>query len=287
MSAKTHVVIPTHTTRHLHRTLLGYATQDQAPTTITVSCDTDDQAIGRLLEAVVAETGLTITQVFRARHPEARLAQNRNNGIRSLLRRGLAEDDLLIFVDGDCIPAVDFVACHERQARDRDFVIGNYVLLDEETTDAIPADDTMRDHIKGLPTDEQMQSMHKLEGKARTHQFLRRFGLTKAHKPKILGANTSVRARNVLAINGYDENYLAWGFEDDDFGRRLYRSGARSSIAITRAIMLHQWHPTRKGRSWESGSVAQRFKSRLPTRCENGIENPLPQHEVHERTLKP
>ena len=97
MSAKTHVVIPTHTTRHLHRTLLGYATQDQAPTTITVSCDTDDQAIGRLLEAVVAETGLTITQVFRARHPEARLAQNRNNGIRSLLRRGLAEDDLLAF----------------------------------------------------------------------------------------------------------------------------------------------------------------------------------------------
>jgi hypothetical protein len=287
MSRKTHVVIPTHTTRHLHRTLLGYATQDQSPTTITVSCDTDDQAIGSLLEQVVAETGLTITQVFRARHPEARLAQTRNNGIRSLLKRGLEDEDLLIFVDGDCIPAVDFVACHDRQSLDRDFVIGNYILLDEQTTSGIPSDDTMRSHLEGLPNEEQMRSMHELQRKARKHQFLRTFGLTKAHKPKILGANTSVRARNVLAINGYDENYLEWGYEDDDFGRRLYRSGAKSNIAITKAIMLHQWHPTRKGRSWESGSVAQRFRSKQPTRCTNGIENPLDQHEIHQRTLTP
>ncbi|MDG2029641.1 MAG: galactosyltransferase-related protein [Phycisphaerales bacterium] len=287
MSRKTHVVIPTHTTRHLHRTLLGYATQDQSPTTITVSCDTDDPGIGDLLEQVVAKTGLTITHVQRARHPEARLAQTRNNGIRSLLKRGLEDEDLLIFVDGDCIPAVDFVACHDRASRDRDFVIGNYILLDEQVTADIPSDETMRSHLEGLPNDEQMQSMRRLESKARKHQLLRTFGLTKAHKPKILGANTSVRAGNVLAINGYDENYLEWGFEDDDFGRRLYRSGAKSRIAITEAIMLHQWHPTRKGRSWESGSVAQRFKSRLPTRCTNGIENPLEQHELHERTLSP
>jgi hypothetical protein len=282
-----HVVIPTHTTRHLHRTLLGYATQEQPATTITVSCDTDDPEIGALLERFVEESGVTLTHVWRARHPEARLAQTRNNGIRSLLGRGLGEDDVLILVDGDCIPATDFVACHAARSNDAEFVIGNYVLLDEATTEGIPANADMRTYLEPYPTEEQMDRMRRLDRKARTHQLLRKFGLTKAHKPKILGANTSVRARNVLAINGYDEKYMEWGYEDDDFGRRLYRSGARSTIAITRATLLHQWHPTRKGKAWESGSVAQRFKSRLPTRCEHGIDNPLDQHEVHERVLTP
>ncbi|MEC7351788.1 MAG: hypothetical protein VYD99_01590, partial [Planctomycetota bacterium] len=105
MAIALHVVIPTHTTRHLYRTLLGYTRQERPPTTITVSCDTDDPEIGTLLERVVEETGTTLTQVSRARHPEARLAQTRNNGIRSLIDRGLSGDDALLLVDGDCIPA--------------------------------------------------------------------------------------------------------------------------------------------------------------------------------------
>ena len=37
MAIALHVVIPTHTTRHLYRTLLGYTRQERPPTTITVS----------------------------------------------------------------------------------------------------------------------------------------------------------------------------------------------------------------------------------------------------------
>ena len=233
------------------------------------------------------ETGLTLTHVYRERQPEPRLAQTRNNGTRSLLQRGLKEEDLLIFVDGDCIPSIDFIATHAAHSRLGDFVIGNYITLDEETTAAIPADDTMRAALEGVPSRELRDRMVRMERKARTHQLLRRFGLTKAHKPKILGANTSVRARNVLEVNGYDEHYMEWGYEDDDFGRRLYRSGAKSTIAIVAAEMLHQWHPTRKNEAWKSGSVAERFRMKLPTRCENGIEDPLPQGEVHERTVSP
>lgn len=287
MAIALHVVIPTHTTRHLYRTLLGYTRQERPPTTITVSCDTDDPEIGTLLERVVEETGTTLTQVSRARHPEARLAQTRNNGIRSLVDRGLSGDDALLLVDGDCIPAPDFVRCHGERLEHGDFVLGNYILLDERTTSEVPSDETMHAFLETAPAEEQLERMRRLERKARTHQLLRKFRLTKGHKPKILGANTSVRASRLLAINGYDEEYMEWGYEDDDLGRRLYSSGARSTIAITQAVLYHQWHPTRKGTAWESGSVAKRFHSRLPVRCRHGIDNPYEQHPVHERELTP
>ena len=287
MAVPVHVVIPTHTTRHLYRTVLGYARQEVPPTTITVTCDTDAPEIGLLLERVAKETGTTITHVYRARHPEPRRSQNRNNGIRSLIQRGLGDDDLLVLVDGDCIPASDFVASHIECSRTADFVLGNYILLDEATTNEIPTDETMHEFLKTAPDRKELERMHALERKARTHRVLRKFRLTKAHKPKLLGANTSVRAASILAVNGFDEEYMDWGYEDDDLGRRLHRSGAKAAIGITRTVLYHQWHPTAKGTPWKSGGVAQRFNSRLPNRCRHGIEHPFEQHPVHERELTP
>ena len=203
------------------------------------------------------------------------------------MKRGLEETDLVLFSDGDCIPAQDFTAVHAEHARRADFVIGSYILLDEETTHGLDPDHGLEPGMELTPTPVQMEELDALQRKARRHQFLRRFGLVKAHKPKILGANTSVHARNLLAINGFDEEYLDWGYEDDDFGRRLYRSGARSSIAITEAILFHQWHPSAKGEAWKSGSVATRFNLKLPNRCTCGIDAPLPQDDVHERLIAP
>ncbi|MEE2681269.1 MAG: galactosyltransferase-related protein [Planctomycetota bacterium] len=285
MAVPVHVVIPTHTTRHLHRTLLGYAHQAVPATSITVSCDTDDPRIGTLLEQVVAETGTPLTQVYRARHPEARRSQTRNNGIRSLLGRGLAEEDRLLIVDGDCIPAADLIARHAEHASRGEFVIGNYIPLDERTTSGIPSDAGMHAYLEANVAAEQLARLDRIHRKARRHQVLRRFHLTKAHKPKIVGSNTSFRAGSLLAINGFDEEYMEWGYEDDDLGKRLHRSGARSVIAVREARIYHQWHPTSARAAWQSGSVAERFHSRLPTRCERGIENPVPQHELRERSL--
>ena len=285
MAVPVHVVIPTHTTRHLYRTLLGYSRQRLPATTITVTCDTDDPQIGALLERVVGETGTTLTHVYRTRHSESRRSQTRNNGIRSLIRRGLSDDDVLLVVDGDCIPAPDLVARHAEYSNQGAFVIGNYIPLDEDTTSGIPTDQGMHAYLEASLTSEQLDRLERIHRKARQQKILKRFHLTKAHKPKIVGSNTSFRARNILAINGFDEEYMDWGYEDDDLGKRLYRSGARSVIAIRDALIYHQWHPVNTRQAWKSGSVAARFHSRLPTRCVCGIDNHVDQNEVRERTI--
>ena len=58
------------------------------------------------------------------------------------------------------------------------------------------------------------------------------------------GANSSVKARHLLQVGGYDEVFdLNWGDEDADLGYRLEKIGLRL-IPIYNAIIYHQWHPT-------------------------------------------
>lgn len=45
-------------------------------------------------------------------------------------------------------------------------------------------------------------------------------------------------------INGYDEFYHFWGFEDTDVHERLKNLGVKVHFYDTQILMLHQWHPS-------------------------------------------
>ncbi|HRQ72549.1 MAG TPA: hypothetical protein PLU35_05935, partial [Phycisphaerales bacterium] len=89
-----HLLIATHTTRHLAPCLAALANQTRPPDTVTVSCDTDDHAIPELIRAVwplVADRlrgrSLPVPPIRVVQRPhqgEARPAQVRNNALRAL-----------------------------------------------------------------------------------------------------------------------------------------------------------------------------------------------------------
>src|SRR5215510_3147913 len=92
-SARIHLLIPTHTTRHLAACVASLALQRSLPASVVVSCDTDDPAIGRLLDetwprvvAAVRARGRTgvprLIHTFRPHQGQARPSQVRNNGLR-------------------------------------------------------------------------------------------------------------------------------------------------------------------------------------------------------------
>lgn len=47
---------------------------------------------------------------------------------------------------------------------------------------------------------------------------------------------------SVYAIGGFDENYVGWGFEDNDFNFRLQYAGVKCRFVD--AVVAHQWHET-------------------------------------------
>lgn len=275
-----HLVLTTHTTRHLRRSLLGAACQRRKPESITVSCDTDDPAIAELLRDCSGEFEIEIRQVSRAHHGECRLSQVRNNAVRALRGQGLEEAAHVVFMDGDCCGAADAIGAHELRSAGAELVIAFRVDLTQGQTARF---DEGAVRAAGPPAQLSPEQLRELDERHRRYErqaWWKVFGLTKAHKPKILGANFSVRAGALLAVNGFDEEFVGWGQEDDDFSRRIYRNGGRPAIAVRDAVVYHQWHPSRAPGSWDESAGIARFGMRLPVRCERGVENAVAQSPV-------
>lgn len=275
------VVLPTHTTRHLRRTLLGVACQIRRPARVAVSCDNLATEVRDCVQHAAADFGLEILLVQRAFAGRSRSGQVRNNAVRALIQSGLDPAARLVFFDGDCCPAPNALATHEQLATDpaRDVVIGFRVDLTPEQTEAF-SDSALREHrlpVEVLPA--QARALARREARYRRQVAMRRLHLAKSHKPKLLSANFSVSLDSYLAVNGFDEAYEGYGQEDDDFGRRLYAAGCRPVLGITRVLTFHLYHPTRAPGDWHESPNAARFLGGGPIRCELGVDNPAPQDE--------
>lgn len=303
----THVIISTHTTRHLARTLLGVACQTDAPASVTVSSDTDDPAIATLVQDSTQRLQTRVILVQRPHQGESRSSQVRNNAVRAALATGAlpplapapesqrdhrqsltqadphehtlppSPDARLWFLDGDCCPAPEAQAMHLSLGRHSGLVVGFRIDMTSEQTDAM-SEDLLRAGLWPIrPTAEQLAILRWRHRRYARAAFLRRLGLAKPHKPKLLSANFSVMLSDYARINGFDESYVGYGQEDDDLGRRLYRAGVRPVIGVATAVALHQWHQTRAPGDWDKSPNAARFAREFQVRCRAGMCSPAPQ----------
>src|SRR5262249_29767293 len=62
-------------------------------------------------------------------------------------------------------------------------------------------------------------------------------------RPKLQTANAAVHRSDFDRVNGFDERFEGWGYEDEDLARRLRRSGTRVLDGSTMSLMLHLFHP--------------------------------------------
>jgi N-acetylglucosaminyl-diphospho-decaprenol L-rhamnosyltransferase len=284
------VAITTHTTRHLRRTILGASALKPAAARIVIACDNDRADVRELVLASSQEFAAGLPQgliyVSRPSVGECALSQNRNNAIRALIARGARESESVAFLDGDCIPARDLLAVHasalKNPASRRDLVCAYRVDLSAEQTECIDESAILAGHPAARITAEQSALLTDRQRRHARAARLRGLGLgvvVKGHKPKILGANFAVTLRAYLAVNGFDEEYLGYGSEDDDFARRIYAASFRPAVRVDSAIVCHQWHETRKPANWHDSPGVKRFELSLPTRCVRGVENPMPQQQ--------
>lgn len=267
-----HVIVSTHTARHLGTVLRALADQSRPPDLVVVTCDTDDGAILTEAEDSAGSLAGRLTVVQRGFTGKSRSSQVRNNGVRQLLADGAAANAVLVFLDGDCAPARTSIAEHERLCQSGTLVIGFRHDLDQAQTEALR---TGLGDMSVSP--EQRAALAVRERRYKRQALLRRFGLAKPHKPKLLSANFSVRLAEYATVNGFDERYEGYGQEDDDLGRRLYATGCRPRIALSETITYHQYHPTRAPGKWHASPNAGLFASGGPVRCVLGLDNPAAQ----------
>lgn len=289
-----HLILITHTPRHLERCLLACAHQSRSPESVVLSCDVVNDEIARIAHVAApwfARSGTPLTLVQRPHTGKSRASQVRNNAVRALLggSRPPESNARLVFFDGDICPAHNALHLHESLGGSDRLVCPYRVNLTERQTQSF-SDDAVRACQPPVSiSPEQTRELESRHTRLRRRLFMRSIGLGKAHKPMLLGAHFSVPLKAYLQVNGCDEMYQDYGQEDDDLTRRLYHAGWKTVVAARQIIAYHLYHPTRAPGDWHNAPGVARFNARppLPTRAEHGVENPLDQPEVTVQTFVP
>lgn len=281
----------THTPKHLAAVLAGIGWQSRFPDAVCVTCDAEDQRVEAIVRAGAGRWtrgGRPVLCTMRAFMGTGRASQNRNNGLRALEERcGLKDEDAVVFLDGDIVLGPDALAVHADALRGGvGMVYGGRANLSQEVTegvrwDTMPGDpDSGRAWFARLWPAEEEAGIVRRARRYRRALALRRaglatLGLVKAHKPKVLSCHFACRVSLLRAVNGFDEAYEGWGWEDDDLGRRALLVQPARGLAerLETARAVHLWHPSRARDAMERTPNRTRFEEGLRRQRLEGVRS--------------
>lgn len=191
-----------------------------------------------------------------------------DNGFRAAAIRNRAAaqavGDYLIFIDGDCVPFADFLSQHRALAEPGKSVAGNRVLLSEAYTRTLlgsenPIAPTCWSKLAWLGAWKRGE-VNKAMGWLRMPLG----GLRDRNAKKwsvYRTCNVGVWAHDFHTLDGMDEAFSGWGYEDSDFAVRLLRAGGCIKDGRFAVPVLHLWHRendrSRQAENW------QRFEASL------------------------
>ncbi len=173
-----------------------------------------------------------------------------DEGFRAARARNLgalaSRSNLLVFLDGDCVPRRDFVRGIRASARPGWFAVGRRFLLSPQLSRRVFEQQLA---IHRWSTARWLFERRHWSGigvlTARDRRTVGRLGV-----PEFVPHNNAytpvvVAATDFRQVNGYDMRYEGWGEEDVDLAIRLRRMGLRCAHAGASGTVLHLWHPSR------------------------------------------
>jgi glycosyltransferase involved in cell wall biosynthesis len=225
----------------LRKTLLGFAAQSFRGFELIVA----DDGSGPETKAVIDQVS---AQYFaNGSGPQLQHIWHKDEGFQKtvILNKALvaSRGEYLIFTDGDCIPAPDFISTHLQHRSSGIFLSGGAVRLplglSQQITDTDIHSGDCFDYAwlrkNGMPW-----SLHNL--KAINLNGLKSLFTALSRAPKTWnGNNSSCWRKDAMMVAGFDER-MQYGGEDCEFGDRLENCGIKPHSVRYFAKTLHLDH---------------------------------------------
>lgn len=203
---------------------------------IIIADDGSGEATRALVEELQARAPVPLRHVWQP-DDGFRLAESRNNGILA------ATGDYIVTLDGDCVPQHDFIARHRALAEPGYMVTGSRILLSDAFSERVLAEaidlqalslaEKLRYRLQG-GLGKAAQLLVKLPDLGRRrHRFSFR---------RIKGCNMAFWRSDLERVNGFDESFRGWGYEDSDAVARLFHAGVMRKDGAYATEVFHLWH---------------------------------------------
>lgn len=245
----------------LRRVLESLSGQKTFPQEVIVADDGSGPDTAELAERFARSAPFPLHHVWQE-DQGFRAARIRNEGVKK------SSGDYIVFLDGDCIPTKYFINDHLALAEKGFYVQGKRVEVEKEVSPYF--DDS---HANSPRTLILMALSRQIRN---SHHALRVpfFPTLKNRGYKgVKSFSMGLFKNDILAVNGFNEDFVGWGKEDSEFAARLYNYGLKRKIHPFIAVCFHLWHPknTREslGRNQRLFFAARDGKD---FRCRNGIE---------------
>lgn len=180
-----------------------------------------------------------------------------------------ATEDYIVEIDGDILMSKDFIADHFFMRRKGFYACGSRVMLSEIGSQK----------VKEKP--EQIKSSYIEKGFKMNTLRCRWLGnlIANSYKKspvKTRGCNFAAWREDLIAVNGWNEDMLGWGFEDSELAIRLHNCGLRKRFLKFMAVCYHIWHRIQSRTQADQNLEIQNQALAKGTRwCENGVDKYL------------
>ena len=264
---KTSLIISTYNRPNaLALVLFSVLRQTELPDEVIIADDGSTSATTDLVRNFASVFPVPLRHVWQE-DSGFRLAEIRNKAIAE------SSGNYIIMTDGDIVLEKHFVEDHQNFSENRKYIQGKRAaLMQNGTLNALTNQNCGK--FSWLMND------LKFRENAFRFKYLSFASILINKRNRTIGANESFWRDDLLAVNGYNEDFTGWGAEDSDLCLRLGNYGvARKSISFA-CTGFHLWHDySQYPRDLEKLEMKREYindlKNNKLMRCENGIDKYL------------
>ncbi len=201
----------------------------------------------------VSEETIDILKEGKRRHPALRikLVQHEDRGFRKAeianKAVAIAENEKLIFLDGDCLPHRHYVKVYAENVGSGKLLNARPVRLYTRHRPLFVSEDGSYQQPSTISV------LRAADPPRRYSIYLPFYPISQRHSA-MYGSSWACMKAELLQVNGYDEQFCigGYGYEDTDLSHRFNRSGVQCYVPKFRTIYYHFFDPS-GGEAKEAG----------------------------------
>jgi glycosyltransferase involved in cell wall biosynthesis len=243
----------------LKKVLDGFLFQKEAPHELIIADDGSESNTAEVVKGFSEIAPFPVLHVWQE-HKGFRAAKIRNKAIKQ------SSGDYIILLDGDCVVNSTFVSDHLFMSEKGSFIQGKRILVNRGASATFTYV-----HANSFVSLTKMALMGQISN---IHHLIRLPNVPPVKNSRldnIKSCNMSFFRQDVLAVNGFNEDFVGWGNEDSELACRFFKYGLIKKVHHFMTVCFHLWHPTNKIVSEKNRQLLSESIASKEYYCKNGI----------------